>query len=112
MVTISGQTGTIQIGSIVTGKKAATGIRLEITPHLLPESKVIRLQHSFSIGEFANEMPQPFESLVGSGQTLLLLIDDPEDEEKPDAARSQYLLMMTPERMPEEEEVPLNAPGR
>ncbi len=112
MMTISGQTGTIQIGSIVTGRKAATGIRLEMTPHLLPDSKVIRLQHSFSIGEFANEMPQPFESLVGSGQTLLLLIDDPEDEEKPDAARSQYLLMMTPERMPPEGEAPLNAPGR
>lgn len=103
VMTISGQTGTIQIGSIVTGKKAATGIRLEITPHLLPESKVIRMQHSFSIGEFANEMPQPFESLVGSGQTLLLLIDDPEDHEKPHTVTSQYLLMMTPEHIPQVE---------
>ena len=49
-------------------------------------------------------MPKPFESLVGSGQTLLLLIDDPEDKVKPDAARSQYLLMMTPEHIPQIEE--------
>jgi len=75
-----------------------------MTPHLLADSKVIRLQRSFSIGEFTNPMPMPIESLVGSRQTLLLLINDPEDKEKPDAARSQYLLMMTPEHIPQIEE--------
>ncbi len=39
-----------------------------------------------------------------SGQTLLLLVDDPAHNEKPDAARSQYLLMMTPEHIPQKEE--------
>ncbi|MBC7964415.1 MAG: hypothetical protein H7Z17_00705, partial [Fuerstia sp.] len=105
VMTISGQTATIQIGSIVTGEIAATGIHLEMTPHLLPDSKVIRMQHSFSIGEFADKMPEPIESLVGSGQTLLLLVSDPVDSENPDAARSQYLLMMTPEHVEEEEAV-------
>ena len=104
VMTISGQTATIQIGSIVAGENAATGIRLAMTPHLLPDSKVIRMQHSFLVGGFANEMPKPIESLVGSGQTLLLLIDDPEDRENPDAARSQYLLMMTPVHIPQKEE--------
>lgn len=98
VMTISDQAATIQIGSIVPGEKTAAGIRLEMTPHLIPDSKVIRMQHSFAIGDFANEMPQPVESLVGSGQTLLLLVDDPADKEKPSAG-SQYLLMMTPEHI-------------
>jgi len=102
--TISGQTATIAVGQLAVGGTPTIGIRLEVTPHVLPDSNVIRLHHSFSIGEFANEMPQPIESLVGSGQTLLLLIDDPENKEKPDAARSQYLLMMTPEHIPQIEE--------
>ena len=104
--TTSGQTATITVGTLAARGTATTmiGIRLEVTPHVLPNSNVIRLQHSFSIGEFANEMPQPVKSLVGSGQTLLLLIDDPGEKEENAAARSQYLLMMTPEHIPQIEE--------
>ena len=71
---------------------------------MLPYSNVIRLQHSFSVGEFTNDVPQPVESLAGSGQTLLLLVDDPADKEEPDAARFPCLLMMTPEYIPQKEE--------
>ncbi len=104
--TISGQTATMTVGALAAGgtATATTGIRLEVTPHVLPYSNVIRLQHSFSVGRFTNKMPMPVESLVGSGQTLLLLVDDPADKEKPDAATSQYLLMMTPEHIEEVEE--------
>jgi hypothetical protein len=102
--TTPGQTATITVGTRAAGGTATaiTGIRLEVTPHVLPYSNVIRLQHSFSIGEFTSPMPMPTESLVGSGQTLLVLVSDPEDHENPDAARSQYLLMMTPEHVEEE----------
>lgn len=104
VITISGQTAMITVGRAAVGGTPAVGIRLEVTPHALPYSNVIRLHHSFAVGEFATEMPQSVESLVGSGQTLLLLIDDSEDKEKPDAAGSQYLLMMTPELIPQKEE--------
>ena len=104
MRTTSGQTTTITIGQSAEGARPTIGIRLEVTPHVLPYSNVIRLQRSFAIGEFTNPMPKPGESLVGSGQTLLLLVNDPENNENPDAARSQYLLMMTPEHIPQVEE--------
>ena len=104
--TISGQIATITVGALAAGgaATAVTGIRLEVTPHVLPYSNVIRLQHSFSVGKFTNEMPMPVESLVGSGQTLLLLVDDPAEKEKSDAARFPCLLMLTPEYIPQKEE--------
>jgi beta-lactamase regulating signal transducer with metallopeptidase domain len=103
VMTISGQTATISVGQSTSNDTAPTGIRLELTPHLLPESKVIRLQHSFSIGAFDRVMLMPTESLVGSGQMLLLLVDAPEDKENAVGEKSHYLLMLTPQHLPETE---------
>lgn len=108
VMTISGQAATIATGPSTAAETVLAGIRLEITPHLLPESKVIRLQHRFSIGAVDDAMPEPIESLVGSGQTLVLLVNAPEEKDKATAEQSHYLLMLTPEHVPlkeEEEEV-------
>lgn len=112
VMTISGQMATIATGPSTAAETALSGIRLEITPHLLPESKVIRLQHSFSIGAFDDAMPEPIESLVGSGQTLLLFVNAPAENYKATAEQSHYLLMLTPEhvRLKEEEEKVVSPP--
>ena len=51
------------------------------------------------------------ESLVGSGQTLLLLVDIPLDNKEPEVAISKYVLMITPEHIPiVKEEVTVDSP--
>ena len=103
VMTISGQTATISVGQSAQDGTAPTEIRLEMTPHLLPESNVIRLQHAFSMDSINDEMPEAIESLVGSGQTLLLLINAPAGKENATAEKSHYLMMLTPEYMPRNE---------
>jgi beta-lactamase regulating signal transducer with metallopeptidase domain len=99
VMTISGQKATISVGQSASNETAPTGIRLELTPHLLAESKVIRLQHSFSISAFDQAMLDPVESLVGSGQMLLVLIDAPENKQNAAGEKSDYLLMLTPQHL-------------
>jgi hypothetical protein len=103
VMTVSGQTATIALGTSTLDGTAPIGIRLAMTPHLLAASKVIRLQHSFSMGSFDDEMPEPIESLVGSGQTLLLLINSNAGRESATAEKSHCLMMLTPEYMPRNE---------
>jgi hypothetical protein len=105
VMTVSGQTAMIAQGKSTLDGTAPIGIRLAMTPHLLAVSKVIRLQHAFSIDSFDNEMPEPIESLVGSGQTLLLLINSNAGRENATAEKSHYLMMLTPEFMPRTEAV-------
>ncbi len=99
ITTSPGQTANVEIGRQDEVGTSVTGVRMQMTPYLLPDGQVIRLQHSFSIGEFTKEMPQPVESLVGSGQTLLLLISDVDpahdDDQKNGEYGAQYLLLMT-----------------
>ena len=109
-----------------TDEKAFSGFKLTVTPRLLPDSSIIRLQHAISIGtdrqpaetsDAKNSANIPallvsqernvsgsvmHESLVGPGQTLLLLIEQPRPD---DAAKSvdRYALMMTPEHVVEVE---------
>lgn len=104
VLTIAGQKATIQVGAIEASNKDATGFRLEMTPQLVPDSQIIRLQHSFSVGSFEAEMPRPVDSLVSSGQTLLLLATDPEATANARPNPSYHLLMLTPQRMPVPEE--------
>lgn len=95
--TISGQTATIQVGQTNTEDDTPTGIRLEMTPHLLPDTKVFRLQHAVQIGKLSAEVLRPVESLVGSGQTLVLLMSGSAGIENSETGKSQYLLLLTPE---------------
>ncbi|MDA1229505.1 MAG: hypothetical protein O2856_01900 [Planctomycetota bacterium] len=97
VMTISGQTATIQVGQTNTEDDTPTGIRLEMTPHLLPNTKVFRLQHAVQIGKLSAEVLRPVESLVGSGQTLVLLMSGSAGIENSETGKSQYLLLLTPE---------------
>ncbi len=106
VMTISGQTATIQVGQANTEDDTTIGVRLEMTTHLLPDTKVIRLQHAVQIGKLSAGVLRPVESLVGSGQTLLLLLDAASENKEPEVPTSKYLLLITPEYVPiiEEEE--------
>ena len=104
VLTISGQSANLQIGSVDSNNEAAPGIRMELTPHLLADNTVIRLQHSFCIGPFSVEMPRPVESLVGSGQTLVWLVGNGDRTEQAETA-THYLLLLTPEYVSRGEEV-------
>lgn len=109
------------VGSI--DKSVFSGLKLTVTPQLVPDSSIIRLQHTYSIvpdrepdksesdayitakgvnlSFFGSEIGSvPYESLVGSGQTLLLLIEQPRPD---DAAKGvdRYVLMLTPEHVVE-----------
>ena len=124
IMTISGQAAHVMVGS--TDKSVFNGFSMTVTPQLVPDSSIIRLQHQISIGtdrqldaandatisasSFAlvaqdqgNAGSVMHESLVGSGQTLLLLIERPRPD---DAAKSvdRYVLLLTPEHLKEKEE--------
>ncbi len=124
ILTISGQSAMIMVGSM--DKNVFSGLKMKVTPQLVPDSAIIRLQHAVSIGtdrqpgesndtkfsasSFAlvaqdqgNAGSVMHESLVGSGQTLLLLIERPSSN---DATKSvdRYLLLLTPEHVKVEEE--------
>jgi hypothetical protein len=104
VMTISGQTATIQVGQTDTEDDTTIGARLEMTPHLLPDTKVFRLQHAVQIGKISADVLRPVESLVGSGQTLLLLLDAASESKEPEVSTSKYLLLITPEYVPIVEE--------
>lgn len=104
ILTISGQAAMIQVGGITETDDVASGFRLSMTPRLVPDSQIIRLQNSFRVGSFNSKMPSPVESLVGSGQTLLLLVTDQDATTNARPNPSHYLLMMTPEYLQLQEE--------
>ncbi len=124
IMTISGQAAHVMVGS--TDKSVFSGFSMTVTPQLVPDSSIIRLQHQISIGtdrqldaandatisasSFAlvaqdqgNAGSVMHESVVGSGQTLLLLIERPRPD---DATKSvdRYVLLLTPEHLKEKEE--------
>ena len=64
----------------------------------------MRLQHSATLGsETSGDLRPSHESLVGSGQTLLLLINDLEVAPDKGETYSHYVLMMTPTHIVEVE---------
>ena len=91
----------IEVGSLENGE--FTGLRMFVTPQLIPDSPVIRLQHAVSIGREPNhDQSLMSESLVGSGQTLILLIE----RQRPDDGNEsvdRYVLLLTPEHIQVEE---------
>ena len=100
IVTTSGQPALIEVG--VDSESAVNGFRLSANPHLIADSNVIRLNHSVQIGEMKPDSKvTSHESLVGSGQTLVLLI---EQSGKDDVTPDRYVALLTPEHLKEEEE--------
>jgi predicted house-cleaning noncanonical NTP pyrophosphatase (MazG superfamily) len=100
IVTISGQAAFIEVGSEEQSK--LQGFRLSANPRLIADSSVIRLSHSVTVGELAKDAQAAVhESLVGSGQTLLLVIEQPG---KVDGHPDRFVVMLTPEHVKEEEE--------
>lgn len=100
VVTISGQAALVQVAT--TDGAALTGFQLSANPHLMADSSVIRLSHSVTVGELAKDAQAAVhESLVGSGQTLLLVIEQPG---KVDGQPDRFVVMLTPEHLKEEEE--------
>jgi beta-lactamase regulating signal transducer with metallopeptidase domain len=99
ILTISGQAALMEVSSLVEGQ--STGFRLSANPYLIADTFVIRLSHSVTIGELAKESPGAVhESLVGSGQTLVLLIEQAGTNE---ATPDRYVVLLTPEHLTEEE---------
>ena len=99
IMTISGQPALVQVAT--TDGAALTGFQLSANPHLIADSSVIRLSHSVTVGELAKDtQAAAHESLVGSGQTLLLVIEQPG---KVDGQPDRFVVMMTPEHLKEEE---------
>jgi hypothetical protein len=81
-------------------ESAVNGFRLSANPHLIADSNVIRLNHSVQIGEMKPDSKvTSHESLVGSGQTLVLLIEQPG---KADVTPDRYAVLLTPEHLKEE----------
>ena len=124
ILTISGQAAQVMVGSM--DKSVFNGFRMTVTPQLVPDSSTIRLQHQISIGpdgqpdeshraeisasSFAlvaqdqgNAGSVMHESLVGSGQTLLLLIERPSSNDTTNSV-DRYVLLLTPEHVKVEEE--------
>jgi hypothetical protein len=100
IMTISGQAALVQVAT--TDGAALTGFQLSANPHLIADSSVIRLSHSVTVGELAKDtQAAAHESLVGSGQTLLLVIEQPG---KVDGQPDRFVVMLTPEHLKEEEE--------
>jgi beta-lactamase regulating signal transducer with metallopeptidase domain len=142
ITTYSGMTATIQIDpeetgdrwlrSLGLGQGTTTplfhGCAIGVEPRIIGDSSVIRLKHSVYLNLKSaaenhsgpltgNEGTSPLsvdESLVSSGQTLLLLIDttkvNAEDaaldstSDQQNSARGRYVVMLTVERLEEEEE--------
>ena len=99
ILTISGQAALMEVSSLVEGQ--STGFRVSANPYLIADTFVIRLSHSVTIGELAKESPGAVhESLVGSGQTLVLLIEQAGTNE---ATPDRYVVLLTPEHLTEEE---------
>ena len=120
IMTISGQSATVMVGSM--DKSVFSGFKMTVTPQLVPDSSIIRLQHQISIGSdrpsdpatdtkisidsfalLANQdINKPgsamHESLVGSGQTLLLLIERPAANNETKSV-DRYVLLLTPEHI-------------
>ncbi len=118
IMTISGQAAMIMVGSM--DKSVFSGIKLAVMPQLVRDSSIIRLQHTVTIctdcqpnktsgakidtdnfvmlaGQDLNNAASVFhESLVGSGQTLLLLIEQPRPDDDAKGV-DRYVLMLTPE---------------
>ncbi len=100
IMTISGQPALVQVAT--KDGAALTGFQLSANPHLIADSSVIRLSHSVTVGELAKDAQAAVhESLVGSGQTLLLVIEQPG---KVDGQPDRFVVMLTPEHVKEEEE--------
>lgn len=100
IVTISGQPALIEMGEV--SDAGFNGFRMSANPHLIADSNVIRLSHSVTIGALKkNSDVAVHESLVGSGQTLVLLIEQPSEA---DATSDRYVVMLTPEHLKEDEE--------
>jgi beta-lactamase regulating signal transducer with metallopeptidase domain len=98
IVTISGQPALVEMGG--DSESAVNGFRLSANPHLIADSNVIRLNHSVQIGEMKPDSKvTSHESLVGSGQTLVLLIEQPG---KADVTPDRYAVLLTPEHLKEE----------
>jgi hypothetical protein len=98
IVTISGQPALIEVG--FDSESAFKGFRLSANPHLIADSSVIRINHSIQIGDLkADSKVGSHESLVGSGQTLVLLV---ELSGKADAIPDRYVVLLTPEHLTEE----------
>ncbi len=107
IVTPSGQAALVEVGA--EAQSAFQGFRLSANPHLIADSSVIRLSHSVSIGEIASDpSPAQTESLMSSGQTLLLLVEAPQketaDEESVAASTGRFVILLTAEKLEEQEE--------
>ncbi len=100
IVTISGQAALVQVAT--KEGAALTSFQLSANPHLIADSSVIRLSHSVTVGELAKDAQAVVhDSLVGSGQTLLLVIEQPGKVAGP---QDRFVVMLTPEHVKEEEE--------
>ena len=98
IVTISSQPALIEVG--FDSESASQGFRLSANPHLIADSNIIRLNHSVRIGDVESDSKvASHESLVGSGQTLVLLIEQPG---KDDVTLDRYVVLLTPEHLTEE----------
>lgn len=99
ILTIDGQSASVHLGQKAPESDVVTGFRLEVTPRLIQNSPVIRLRHSILIGDLSVTMPAPIESLVGSGQTLLLLVEDSAAAAESVTEFSGHVLLITPEHV-------------
>ncbi len=98
ILTPSGQAALVEVAEV--SDAGLNGFRMSVNPHVIADSNVIRLSHSITIGEFNKNSDVPaHESLVGSGQTLVLLIEQPG---KADATPDRYVVLLTPEHLTEE----------
>jgi hypothetical protein len=98
ILTPSGQAALIEVG--IDSESAFNGFRLSANPHLIADSNVIRMNHSVQIGDVKSDSKvASHESLVGSGQTLVLLIEQPG---KADATTDRFVVLLTPEHLTEE----------
>jgi hypothetical protein len=98
IVTISGQPALVEMGEV--SDAGLNGFRMSANPHVIADSNVIRLSHSIKIGELKKKSDvAAHESLVGSGQTLVLLIEQPG---KADVTPDRFVVLLTPEHLKEE----------
>ena len=111
---ISDQDASVEVGSHDDG--AFRGFRLNARPHLVHGSSVIRLSHSVTIGKAPKETGStPVESLMSSGQTLLLLVEIPQESAlskvSPESSMQRFVILLTAETVEEEEMIAPPPPG-
>jgi len=105
----------VQGGSVIRLSHSLTIGEAPKRPHLVPGASVISLSHSVTIGEAPKETgATSTESLMSSGQTLLLLLEIPQEsalsKEPPELSMKRFVILLTAETMEEEEEMIEPAP--